>query len=102
MRTTVRLPDELLERARKKAADEGRTLTSLLEEGLRTVLAEPKRTRRRRVRLPVSSASGGVHPGVDLNRSAGIVIHTIGLSGAHNAYLLRSLAAQSGGTYVTY
>jgi hypothetical protein len=34
------------------------------------------------------------------NRSAGIVIHTIGLSGAHDAYLLRSLAEQSGGTYV--
>ena len=34
------------------------------------------------------------------NRSAGIVIHTIGLSGAHDTYLLRSLAEGSGGTYV--
>ena len=34
------------------------------------------------------------------NRSAGIVIHTIGLSGAHDSYLLRGLAEQSGGTYV--
>ncbi len=31
MRTTVRLPDELLEKAKRKAAAEGRTLTSLLE-----------------------------------------------------------------------
>lgn len=35
----------------------------------------------------------------DLNASAGIVIHTIGLSGAQDAYLLRSLAEQNGGQY---
>jgi len=34
------------------------------------------------------------------NRSAGITIHTIGLSGAQDAYLLRSLAEQNGGQYV--
>jgi hypothetical protein len=33
------------------------------------------------------------------NRSGGIVIHTIGLSGAQDAYLLSELAAQNGGTY---
>jgi len=32
MRTTVRLPDDLLLRAKRKAAEEGRTLTSLIEE----------------------------------------------------------------------
>jgi len=36
----------------------------------------------------------------DLNESTGIVIHTIGLSGAQDAYLLRSLAEQNGGKYV--
>ncbi len=70
MRTTVRLQDELLERARKKAADQGRTLTALIEEGLRLVLAEAESPPRGRVRLPVSTSSGGVRPGVDLNRSA--------------------------------
>jgi hypothetical protein len=34
------------------------------------------------------------------NRTAGIVIHTIGLSGAQDAYLLRRLAEENGGTYV--
>ncbi len=33
------------------------------------------------------------------NRTAGITIHTIGLSGAQDAYLLRSLAEQNGGAY---
>lgn len=70
MRTTVRLSDDLLRRARKKAAEQGRTLTSLLEEGLKTVLAESKPARRTQVRLPVSTATGGTLPGVDLNRSS--------------------------------
>ncbi len=70
MRTTIRLSDELLRKAKKKAAEQGRTLTSLVEEGLKSVLAEAKPARRTRVRLPVSSASGGTLPGVDLNRSS--------------------------------
>ena len=70
MRTTIRLSDDLLRKVRKKAAEEGRTLTSLVEEGLKTVLSERKQERRSRVRLPISKASGGTLPGVDLNRSS--------------------------------
>jgi predicted transcriptional regulator len=69
-RTTIRLPDDLMSRARKRAAEKGRTLTSLIEEGLKALLVEPKRATRKRIRLPVSKASGGTLPGVDLNRSA--------------------------------
>jgi len=39
MRTTINLPDALAEAAKSKAAAEGRTFTSLVEEGLRTVLS---------------------------------------------------------------
>jgi hypothetical protein len=69
MRTTVRIKDDLLQRARKRATEEGRTLTSLIEDGLVLVLTKSKVARRKRVVLPVSQASGGVLPGVDLNRS---------------------------------
>ena len=59
-RTTVRLPRELLGRAKRKAAAEGRTLTSLIEDGLRLVLADQRKPeKRRRVVLPVSKATGG-------------------------------------------
>ena len=68
MRTTVKINDDLLKRAKKRAADEGRSLTSLVEDGLALILAEPKAGRRKRVELPVSKAGGGVLPGVDLNR----------------------------------
>ena len=33
------------------------------------------------------------------NRGVGITLHTIGLSGAQDAYLLRNLAEQNGGIY---
>lgn len=69
MRTTVRLQDSLLKRAKQRAAAEGRTLTSLIEEGLERVLNAPQ-PRRRRVAIPVSRATGGVRPGVRLDRSA--------------------------------
>ena len=72
-RTTVRLEPGLLRAAKKKAAEEGRTLTSLVEEGLRGML-QPKRPDKMKCktkfRLPVSKASGGVRPGVDLTRTS--------------------------------
>jgi hypothetical protein len=70
MRTTIRINENLLKRAKKLAADEGRTLTSLVEDGLALILAKPKAKRRERIELPVSKATGGVIPGIDLNRSS--------------------------------
>lgn len=68
-RTTVRLPSELLARARKKAAAEGRTLTSLIEEGLREAVApRPRQPSQQKPRAPISSVAGrGL---VDLSNSA--------------------------------
>lgn len=74
MRTTVRLDDALLEQARREAAKRGQTLTSLLEMGLRLILAQSsKETPARKVELPVSRAGGGVLPGIDLNDSASLL-----------------------------
>jgi hypothetical protein len=67
-RTTVRLPADLLNRAKRKAAAERRTLTSLIEDGLRLVVAgSGKIANRKRVLPPVSKATGGPMPGIDLN-----------------------------------
>ena len=66
-RTTVRLPEDLLNKARRKAAAEGRTLTSLIEDGLRAVLNEsPRPAKRKRITPRISKATGGLMPGVDL------------------------------------
>jgi hypothetical protein len=61
-RTTVRLPDALLLQAKLKAAAEGRTLTSLIEEGLRNVVAEKRDASPRSVAIPVSTAKGWLKP----------------------------------------
>jgi hypothetical protein len=66
-RTIVRLTEELLNRARRAAAAEGRTLTSLIEDGLRVIVGENRRTERRKPGVPrVSKAGGGLMPGIDL------------------------------------
>ena len=44
MRTTLNLPDSLVHQAKARAVEQGRTLTSLIEEGLRTVLQDGPRT----------------------------------------------------------
>lgn len=40
MRTSMNLPDALLEQARTRAVETGRTVTSLVEEALRNLLTE--------------------------------------------------------------
>jgi len=73
MRTTVRLDDALLETAKREAARRGLTLTALIERGLRLALASERPKPRRRVKLPLCRAGGGVLPGVDLNDSAALL-----------------------------
>jgi hypothetical protein len=74
MRTTVRLEDALINQAKREAERRGETLTALIEQGLRLVLAQSRsRYQRERVKLPVSEAGGGVLPGIDLNDSAALL-----------------------------
>ena len=43
MKTTVDIPDSILEEARKLAAREGSTVRALVEQGLRRLISERKR-----------------------------------------------------------
>jgi hypothetical protein len=72
-RTTIRLPDDLVRRAKRKALAEGRSLTALIEDGLRRVLADrAPAAQAKRVLPPVSSATGGLMPGVQLDDGAAL------------------------------
>ncbi|HVE51519.1 MAG TPA: DUF2191 domain-containing protein [Casimicrobiaceae bacterium] len=74
MRTTVRLDDALMQRARREASKRGTTLTALIEQGLRMVLRAPADAARRpRVVLPVSPERGGTQPGVDLDDTSSLI-----------------------------
>lgn len=69
MRTTIRLDDDLLREAKAHAAATDRTLTRLIEDALREILARREtRPARRCVRLP-TSGHGGLQPGVDISDS---------------------------------
>ena len=72
-RTTVRLPKDLLARAKRKALAEDRTLTSLIEEGLRLVINDTqKKAKAKRILPRCSNASGSPLPGIDISNSAAL------------------------------
>ena len=75
MRISVCLDDSLLEQAKSEAARRGETLTALIEQGLRLVLAQsrPREHRRRGGVLPTCRAGGGLLPGIDLDDSAALL-----------------------------
>jgi len=65
-RTTIRLPQPLLARAKRKAAAEGRTLTSLIEEGLQlVVVARDTPNPGKQNDPPISKAGGGLLAGLN-------------------------------------
>ncbi len=73
MRTTIRMDDELLRRAKAHAARTGTTLTRLIEDAVRHLLS---RRRVSKVREPVclpTFSGEGVQPGVDLDDTAALV-----------------------------
>lgn len=65
MRTTLDLDEGVLRRAKRRALEEGRTLTALIEEALRRYLS-PARPKARPFRLRLLTRRGRLVPGVDL------------------------------------
>ena len=65
MRTTLDVSDELLRQAKRRAADEGATLRSVVEAALRAYLAPARRRAGYRLRWRVER--GRLQPGVRLD-----------------------------------
>ncbi len=65
MKTTVEIPDDLLQEAKAVAAAEDITLRSLIEEGLRWVLSIRRKKTERFVLREGRVAGNGVRDGVD-------------------------------------
>jgi hypothetical protein len=73
MRTTVRLDDELLDEVKRHAAEQGVTLTAVLDQALREMLVRKKELVDRE-RVPLPSFEGkGLQPEVDLDDSAALL-----------------------------
>lgn len=71
MRTTIRLPDELLAKARQHAARRGTTLNAVVEEALRAALAR-RDPRPEPSPFPVH-AGGRLQSGVDLDDTSALL-----------------------------
>lgn len=72
MRTTIRLDDDLLRRAKRAALERGTTLTAVIEDALRRALAPEPGDRPRSVSLPTFRGDG-LQPGVDLDDTASLL-----------------------------
>ena len=80
-RITIRLDDELATQAKQLAERSGRTLSAVIEDALREILARQREAARRPpVRLPTVSGKG-LLPGVDLDNSAALMDLIDGLDG---------------------
>lgn len=58
MKTTIELPDELIQQARRIARQEGASLRALVEEGLQRSLEARRQAVRRRLDFPSYGGSG--------------------------------------------
>jgi hypothetical protein len=80
MRTTINLPDDLIRRAKKRALEEGTTLTEIIGVALREALAKsPRKNPRKRFKL-ITYGKGGVYPGVNLDRTSALLDRMDGLN----------------------
>jgi plasmid stability protein len=71
MRTTIRLDDALLRRAKARAAASGRSLNDFIADAVRAALA-PRAATARRIELPTFKG-GTILPGVDLDDTSALL-----------------------------
>jgi Arc/MetJ family transcription regulator len=71
MRTTVSIDDDVLETAKRRAADEGRSLGELITEALRERLGRRPSGGRKRY-VVVTAGEGGPLPGIDMTNNAAV------------------------------
>jgi Arc/MetJ-type ribon-helix-helix transcriptional regulator len=72
MRTTVDLPADLLAEAKERAAREGRSLSEVVRDAVRSSFARTAGTDNEPVELPTFDG-GGLQPGVDLDDTAALI-----------------------------
>ena len=73
MRTTIRIDDHLLTEAKKIAAERRTTLTEVIEESLREMLARKRKSEKKPPIKLKTYRGNGLQPGVDLDDSAALL-----------------------------
>jgi hypothetical protein len=73
MRTTINLPDDLIQRAKMAALESGTTLTEIIANALRESLADQTTKKANRNIKIITSGRGGLLPGVDLDDTSAVL-----------------------------
>ena len=73
MRTTIDLPDDLLSEAKERAVREGRSLSEVVGDAVRSSFTRTAPPAERATKLPTFTGGGGLQPGVDLDDSAALL-----------------------------
>jgi len=73
MRTTIRLDDQLLIEVKQLAARTDRTITAVIEDALRDMLARQRQIRKKKPVQLVTVRGQGLQSGVDLDDSAALL-----------------------------
>ena len=71
MRTTLNIDDDLMIRAKVRAAEQRTTLTAVVEAALRDALQTRRTAPRTRIELPTWDG-GGFPPGLDMSNNAAV------------------------------
>jgi plasmid stability protein len=72
VRTTITIDDDLFEALQARAREKGLSVSALVRDAIRTLLADSETDPGRPFRL-VTFGAGGVLPGVDLERSSDLL-----------------------------
>lgn len=73
MRTTVRLPDQLMVRVKRLALDTNRSVTRVISDALTAELSQHARAAARPCLVLPTDGTGGLHAGVALDRNADLL-----------------------------
>jgi hypothetical protein len=83
MRTTINLPDELIQRAKKAALEADTTLTEIIANALRESLSRTRRKGPRKEFRVITYGKGGTFPGVDLDDTSALLDLMDGIDDPH-------------------
>jgi hypothetical protein len=73
MRTTIHIPDDLLQEVKKLSAESHTTVTAVIEDALRERLSRRRQKSRPKPLRLTTYGEGGLQPGVDLDDSAALL-----------------------------
>ena len=74
MRTTISMDERLGEAAKRRAAEEGLSLSAFIARAVRESLARPRRQPDEEPFVLITAGGSGPHTGIDLDRTSDLLV----------------------------